>query len=129
MQRKDSVTCRSVLNATTKELPNVATAGTPAIRPEFIRPPRPGALCPFTGLSRGKLNQFVLPCVENGYCPPVKSVSLRKPGSLKGVRLIDYASLISYLRAFTNEGAAGNQVGCSARHNKRQSRTQGMQER
>jgi len=36
------------------------------IKPEFIRLPKPGTRCPWTGLSRGKMNQIVLPCKENG---------------------------------------------------------------
>jgi hypothetical protein len=42
------------------------------IKPEFIRMPKPGTRCPWTGLSRGKMNQLVLPCQENDHKPPVK---------------------------------------------------------
>ena len=65
-------------------------------RPEFIRLPK-GGLCSYTGLSRSKLNQLILPCEQNGYKPPVKSASLRKPGAIKGTRLIVLDSLLDYL--------------------------------
>lgn len=99
-RKEDSVTRRSILDATTKELPDVATAGTPAIRPEFIRLPKPGTLCPHTGLSRSMLNTLILPARCNNFRPPVRSISLRKLGSKNGVRLIQYSSLLAYLRSF-----------------------------
>ena len=65
-------------------------------RPEFIRLPK-GGLCPYTGLSRSKLNQLILPCEQNEWKPPVKSVCLRKRGAIKGTRLIVLDSLLDYL--------------------------------
>ena len=69
------------------------------IKPEFIRLPKPGAQCPWTGLSRGKLNQLVLPCKENSFKPPVRSVSIRQRGHQRGVRLVFFDSLIDYLKS------------------------------
>ena len=69
------------------------------IKPEFIRLPKPGAQCPWTGLSRGKLNQLVLPCKENGFNPPVRSVSIRQRGQQRGVRLVFFDSLMDYLKS------------------------------
>jgi hypothetical protein len=69
------------------------------IKPEFIRLPKPGARCPYTGLSRGKMNQLVLPCRENGYKPPVRSVSIRQRGQKFAVRLVFFDSLIEYLKS------------------------------
>lgn len=85
--------------------PTGATAVYAAPRPipEFIRLPKPGQLCPWTGLSRSKMNELILPCPANGGKPPVKSVSLRKKGSLRGTRLVFYESLISYLKNKLNE--------------------------
>ena len=40
---------------------------------------------------------LLIPTKENGHNPPVKSVSLRKPGQVKGTRLVVYQSLIDYL--------------------------------
>ena len=65
--------------------------------PEFIRVPTVGA-CPDTGLCRSKLYELVSPDEDNGFKPPVKSVSLRKPGQTKGTRLIVLQSLLDYLR-------------------------------
>lgn len=72
--------------------------------PEFIRLPKTGTLDPFTGLSRSKLNELVLPCPANDYKPPVKSVCLRQRGAVKGVRLIEFKSLMDYLHG--QEGRA-----------------------
>jgi hypothetical protein len=69
------------------------------IVPEFIRLPKGGHLEPFTGLSRSKLNELILPSKANGFKPPVRSVSLRKTGQLRGVRLIVLESLLNYLRS------------------------------
>jgi hypothetical protein len=74
---------------------------TPALKPEFIRLPKPGKLCPHTGLSRSKLNELILPCETNSGKPPVKSISLRKRGQVRGVRLIVFDSLLAYLSSFS----------------------------
>ena len=71
----------------------------PPMSPEFIRLPRPGTRCSWTGLSRSKLNELVLPCEANGNNPPVSSVCLRKRGAGKGARLICLSSLLGYLRS------------------------------
>ena len=75
------------------------------IFPQFIRLPKPGTHCPWTGLSRGKLNELVLPTEANHNRPPVRSVSLRPPGALKGVRLIHLESLLKFLRDHLEGGS------------------------
>ena len=50
------------------------------------------------------MNEMVLPCAANGFKPPVKSISLRKRGQTKAVRLVSYDSLMAYLRSFLQEG-------------------------
>ena len=65
-------------------------------KPEFIRLPK-GGLCPYTNLSRSKLNQLILPCEQNDWKPKVKSICLRQPGAVKGTRLIVLDSLLEYL--------------------------------
>lgn len=81
-------------------------------KPEFIRLPKPGKQCPYTGLTRAYLNMLVLPNKGNGWNPPVKSVSLRPKGSQRGVRLIHYGSLIAFLyqrmAEDTNESPKGD---------------------
>jgi hypothetical protein len=71
----------------------------PLTRPEFIRLPRPGQRCPWTGLTRSALNELVLPTVANKFQPPVRSFVLRKRGARTGIRIIDYLSLAGYIRA------------------------------
>ena len=65
--------------------------------PEFLRLPRPGSQCPWTGLSRSKLNELILPMELNNFRPPVKSIVLRNKGQQRGVRLIVYRSLMDFL--------------------------------
>ena len=65
---------------------------------EFLRLPPPGQKCPITGLTRGFLNQLILPNPQNGFKPPVRSFCLRRKGHARGVRLIDRADLIRYIR-------------------------------
>ena len=65
---------------------------------EWIRLPKPGTLCAWTGLSRAKLNELILPNSANNFKPPVRSISLRKRGATRGTRLILRESLMDYLR-------------------------------
>ena len=74
--------------------------------PEYIRLPKTGTYCQWTGLSRSKLNQLILPTADNSHSPPVKSCSLKPPGALRGARLILYESLMTYLMEHTEGGAA-----------------------
>ena len=81
----------------------VATSAAEAqVRPEFIRLPKAGTRCPYCSLSRSTLNSYILPCEENGFKPPVKSHVLRQRGKLRGIRVIDFESLCSYIRSQTN---------------------------
>jgi hypothetical protein len=84
--------------------PIEADISRPLTRPEFIRLPKPGTLCPHTGLSRSKLNELVLPCPANCFKPPVRSISLRNRGQIKAVRLVVYDSLLEYLHSFLQDG-------------------------
>jgi hypothetical protein len=67
-------------------------------KPEWIRLPTKGR-CAYTGLSRSTLYTLIAPCEANGHRPPVRSVSLRRRGNTKGVRLIYLQSLLDYLEA------------------------------
>jgi hypothetical protein len=82
--------------------PVIAPVPTVPIRPEFIRLPRTGTACPHSGLSRSTLNSLILPCAGNGYKPSVRSCVLRQHGRLKGIRLIEFESLCSYIRSQAN---------------------------
>jgi hypothetical protein len=81
---------------TTMPLPS-ATASVETTKPEWLRLPAPGARCRYTGLSRSTLNELTIPGPANGGTPPVKSVVLRRRGALRGIRLINYDSLMAYL--------------------------------
>lgn len=83
---------------TTQPLEEAAAEASTSPACEFLRLPPPGQKCPITGLTRGFLNLLVLPCTENDYKPPVRSFSLRRKGRAKGVRLVDRADLIRYIR-------------------------------
>jgi hypothetical protein len=65
---------------------------------EFMRLPSPRARCPLTGMSRTSLAELVAPSEINDFQPPVRSFVLRKKGAARGIRLIDRADLIRYIR-------------------------------
>lgn len=77
--------------------------GTHATWPIWLRLPKPGARCPYTGLSRGTLVELVLPCPVNDNRPPVRSVCLKKKNAIRGIRLIDAASLAQHLAHLADE--------------------------
>jgi hypothetical protein len=87
-------TIHAPLGGQTTETPNATAASVaqePRIVPEFLRLPRPGQLCPWTGLSRTAL--YLL--VRDGR---VRSHSMRRRGTVRGTRLIDYQSVCDYIR-------------------------------
>lgn len=65
---------------------------------EFMRLPKNGEHDPIFALKRSFLNALVLPCPENNWRPPVKSIVLRRKRARKGVRLIEIASLRAWIR-------------------------------
>jgi len=77
----------------------------PTARPEFLRLPKPGFLCPYTGLSRSAINELILPTERNGFKPPVRSFCLRQRGAKTGIRLVDYDSMANYIRAHAEQEA------------------------
>lgn len=84
------------MNATlTPPLPTATISE--ATKPEWVRLPAPGGRCRFTGLSRSTLNELTIAGSANDGVPPVKSVVLRKRGALRGIRLINFDSLMGYL--------------------------------
>lgn len=64
----------------------------------------------YSGLKRGRLNSLILPCGSNGFRPPVKSISLKPPGAVKGKRLIVLASLLSFLSKLEAEQASSDKA-------------------
>lgn len=82
--------------------PNQITA--PVIqtaRPEFVRMPKPGSVCPWSGLGRSYLYQLA----TEG---KIKTLSLRKRGASRGVRLIRLDSVLEYLTKLENETAVAS---------------------
>lgn len=67
-------------------------------QPQYIRLPKSGQLCPYSGLTRSKLNELILPTPRNGHNPQVASKSLRTAGQKRGVRLILLESLMGFLQ-------------------------------
>jgi hypothetical protein len=66
------------------------------IQPAYVRLPRPGQRDSLTGLTR----TAIFGLLKAG---KVRSVSLRQPGTKRGIRLIDAGSLVS---AIEKRGAA-----------------------
>lgn len=73
------------------------TVSVPTV-PEWLRLPAPGKSEPHTGLKRSLLYDLIK-------ARAVKSVAIRKPGCIRGVRLIHGPSLIAYLDRLANEQA------------------------
>jgi hypothetical protein len=79
-----------------------ATPSPPSL-PEWIRLPRPGARCEFTQLQRAVLESLILPCESNGNTPPVRSCLVKKPGAIRGCRLVHLGSFYEYCRKLSDE--------------------------
>ena len=73
-------------------VPPVSGTEHESVLPEFIRLPKVGERCGWTGLSRGSMNNLVL-----GENAPVKSIVLRQEKAKRGIRLIHLKSLLAYL--------------------------------
>ncbi len=76
------------------------TAALPSsVQPIWIRLPKPGSLCPWTGLSRSKLFEML----QTG---EIETVSLkRSPRAKRGARVIKLSSLLSRLDKLANEAS------------------------
>ena len=67
---------------------------------EFLRLPPPRGRDRLTGLSRTSL-------IELGERGAIKLIRVRKPNAMRGIVLIEKASLLSYLHSLTSEGEKG----------------------
>lgn len=74
------------------------------IVPTFVRLPKSGTRCPWTGLSRSAICELILPARA-----PVKSVVLRRRGATRGVRLVLLSSLLRFLHAQATTEAADSE--------------------
>jgi hypothetical protein len=70
---------------------------------QYIRLPRSGSRDQIFGLSRSTWNNLILPTVQNRHQPPIKSVSLRKNGAIRGTRLIVVESAITFFNKLESE--------------------------
>lgn len=70
-----------------------ASAPPTVTKPEYVRLPAAGQHEHYSGLGRAHLNQLIR---ENR----IKSISLRKRGAARGVRLIVLDSLLDYIKSF-----------------------------
>jgi hypothetical protein len=79
-------------------------------RPEWLRLPKPGTRCPYTGLTRTTLDQLTRPQVLNKFDPVVESKIIQHAGYPKGgVRVISYASLMSFLEKLPSDKGRAKQ--------------------
>lgn len=77
-------------------------SGVRAGLPEFIRLPRPGKRCYWTGLTRSAMNDLIL-----GENPKVASMVLARGGADRGVRLVSLSALLDFLRGAMDEQQTG----------------------
>ncbi len=70
----------------------VLVAAPTEIQPAFIRYPRQGERCPVTTLPLGTVREII-----NGSGGQVKVRTIRRPGSTRGISIIDVQSYIAYL--------------------------------
>lgn len=79
--------------------PGGPAASTPTPVPVWIRLPRNGSLCPWTGLSRSKLFELL-------QTKEIETVSLKTRKTAKrGARVIKLASLLAYLDKLASKAA------------------------
>lgn len=85
----------------TEILPPARGVGTDL--PEFVRLPKPGRRCYWTGLTRSAMNELVL-----GDGPKVESVVVARKGASRGIRLVHLGSLLGYLNGLMSQQENGN---------------------
>ncbi len=89
----------------------VAVLAATAAEKEFERLPKNGQRDGTFSLSRSTWNNLILPCKANNFRPPIKSISLRKPGAVRGCRLIVVSSAKAYFQRLLDEAEAQNNTG------------------
>lgn len=79
------------------ETPADSNAGDEAYPAKWIRLPTRGQ-CPHSGLSRAAYYELIK---EN----KIRTANLRKPGALRGIRLVWLPSIMSYINRFATGGS------------------------
>lgn len=77
----------------------VTVDGIEGIYPVYVRLPKPPEKCGVSGLCRSTLNLLI-----SGAAPVVKSKVLKQRGAQRGIRLIETASLLGYLKSLPDGG-------------------------
>jgi hypothetical protein len=85
--------------------------------PDFVRMPEPGTLCPRTGLAHSAYDKLCRPQPWNEFRPPVKSKLLKQQGG-RLIRLVDYRSLLDFLRSLPDGMDPENTVASNAKRAK-----------
>ena len=67
------------------------------VEPIWIRLPKKKERCPYSGLSSTSLFELCVPTQRNGFKPPVRSVVEKKRHAVRGIRLINFRSLMDYV--------------------------------
>ena len=74
----------------------------------------PSPRCAYCGLTRAMLYQIAVPCRANNWKPPVISKRLKQKGSKRGVRVINFESLMAHIRNLPDDeipAGAGEEAG------------------
>jgi hypothetical protein len=103
----------------TKKSKNTDQGDGPArLLPYSIPFPKPGEVCPISGMKRSVLYQWALPNKRNRFKPPIETIPLRVPRSesedpkkrgktaRRGTRLIVVSSLLKFLESRKEGGQA-----------------------
>ncbi len=88
----------------------MTAASHPSEKPEWIRLPKPGERCIYTGLSRSTLNELTIPSDVNDYLPPVRSAVIKKRGAMRGIRLISYDNLMEHINGLCEAEFEGGEA-------------------
>jgi len=72
-------------------------------KPEYFRLPKPGTVDPHFGCSRSFWNGLILPTKQNGGKPPVRSIAVKKPDALRGIRMINFESARRFFEKVAQE--------------------------
>ena len=87
----------SNINESAGEADNsIAKNNPPSLRPEWIRLPKEGSNCVFTGLSRS----YIAGLIREG---KIRSRTLRNRGASRGIRLISYDSIMDFIKGSSEE--------------------------
>lgn len=88
------------------ETPCLQPAEGGPLYPAYVRLPKPPARCPVSSICRSTMISLI-----SGAAPLVKSKVLKQPGAKRGIRLVDTASLLTYLDSLPDSEETLNKEG------------------